>query len=404
MKGKTEYLVKWKGWSPRYSTWEPEENILDPRLIQQFTQKEADRIAESSQNPGAKRGRKPKVEKEKEQPKRPKSRQENTTSPTTTGNSEEKEEESTTEEEEEKESPKPAFLRETLSGRNPKPPKRYEEKEKKRKRHKSSSAKSVKDSDSSDTESVAPSPSPRPSTPHTPVPYVSLKSPRKIDKMVISDDVSVQMQKITMRFEEPPILEKQSEKEQMALQRQQMAAAAGGQQQTPSRTQQTSSNNQQQQQQQSSGSSSSNPPLPPPGILKSPRRDPSISPRERPSVKSSPSGGKGGTSPDYKRSGSSCSDYSKEGDTTKKAKIGITIKKSPNSDRTFESRLLDSEFEDQTPTPIIKNKVLDLKAVDSESDSVASEDDVGKKEEMKRSIFMKRKSDESTSSSLSISP
>ena len=44
-------------------------------------------------------------------------RQENTTSPTATGNSEEKEEESTTEEEEEKESPKPAFLRETLSGR-----------------------------------------------------------------------------------------------------------------------------------------------------------------------------------------------------------------------------------------------------------------------------------------------
>ena len=32
--------------------------------------------------------------------------------------------------------------------------------------------------------------------------------------------------------------------------------------------------------------------------------------------------------------------------------------------------------------------------MESESDSVASEDDVGKKEEMKRSIFMKRKSDE----------
>jgi hypothetical protein len=29
--GKIEFLVKWKGWSPKYSTWEPEENILDPR-------------------------------------------------------------------------------------------------------------------------------------------------------------------------------------------------------------------------------------------------------------------------------------------------------------------------------------------------------------------------------------
>ena len=37
--GKIEYLVKWKGWSPKYSTWEPEENILDPRLIQIFKEK-----------------------------------------------------------------------------------------------------------------------------------------------------------------------------------------------------------------------------------------------------------------------------------------------------------------------------------------------------------------------------
>ena len=52
----------------------------------------------------------------------------------------------------------------------------------------------------------------------------------------------------------------------------------------------------------------------------------------------------------------------------KKAKIFKTTKdynhppfqKSPNSDRTFESRLLDSEFDDQTP-PTIKNKMLDLK-------------------------------------------
>jgi hypothetical protein len=38
-KGKTEYLVKWKGWGPKYSTWEPEENILDGRLIEQFDRK-----------------------------------------------------------------------------------------------------------------------------------------------------------------------------------------------------------------------------------------------------------------------------------------------------------------------------------------------------------------------------
>ena len=38
-------------------------------------------------------------------------------------------------------------------------------------------------------------------------------------------------------------------------------------------------------------------------------------------------------------------------DGVKKAKIGITIKKSPNSDRTFESRLLDQDSE---PSPSAK--------------------------------------------------
>ena len=35
-----EYLVKWQGWGPKYSTWEPEENILDARLIDQFNEKQ----------------------------------------------------------------------------------------------------------------------------------------------------------------------------------------------------------------------------------------------------------------------------------------------------------------------------------------------------------------------------
>ncbi|KAJ8254368.1 hypothetical protein COCON_G00209800 [Conger conger] len=39
-KGNVEYLLKWQGWSPKYSTWEPEDNILDPLLVSAYKEKE----------------------------------------------------------------------------------------------------------------------------------------------------------------------------------------------------------------------------------------------------------------------------------------------------------------------------------------------------------------------------
>ncbi|XP_029455036.1 chromobox protein homolog 8 [Rhinatrema bivittatum] len=42
-RGRMEYLVKWKGWSQKYSTWEPEENILDARLVAAFEERERER-------------------------------------------------------------------------------------------------------------------------------------------------------------------------------------------------------------------------------------------------------------------------------------------------------------------------------------------------------------------------
>ncbi|XP_071455163.1 polycomb group protein Pc-like isoform X2 [Hetaerina americana] len=47
-RGRVEYFVKWKGWSQKYSTWEPEENILDGRLIEMFEQGQRERDPSAS--------------------------------------------------------------------------------------------------------------------------------------------------------------------------------------------------------------------------------------------------------------------------------------------------------------------------------------------------------------------
>ena len=119
-------MVKWKGWSPKYSTWEPEENILDARLIQIFNQK--------LEHSGIKRGAKPKVEKERLRQKRVSGSSDSEES----SEEEEEEEEDRLEQDENCERPlarrtrrkrkkgtkgakdTPAFLIKTASGRTPK--------------------------------------------------------------------------------------------------------------------------------------------------------------------------------------------------------------------------------------------------------------------------------------------
>ncbi|XP_041829888.1 chromobox protein homolog 7 [Melanotaenia boesemani] len=53
-KGNVEYLLKWKGWPPKYSTWEPEEHILDRRLVQAFEEKEEKERAVGHRKKGSK--------------------------------------------------------------------------------------------------------------------------------------------------------------------------------------------------------------------------------------------------------------------------------------------------------------------------------------------------------------
>ena len=37
--GKRKFLIKWKGWGPKWNNWEPEENILDRSLLTKFSKK-----------------------------------------------------------------------------------------------------------------------------------------------------------------------------------------------------------------------------------------------------------------------------------------------------------------------------------------------------------------------------
>ena len=296
-KSKVEYLVKWKGYSPRYSTWEPEENILDPRLIQQFIMKEqtakateskpdsgpattppANNTSSSNNTNSRPRGRKPKTES-----------QEKTKKEKNESSSSEEEEE---DEEKEEQKQGPAFLRETLSGRNPKPTQRYEEREKKRKRerHKSSSGnKNSRDSESSSDSEEDGSGSP----------VLSRRKANTEEKKTDADS-------------------EHSEGEE--------GAAA-----SPS--------------------------------LRSPKKTPvSLMGSEEVHEKSrnnlweafmteSKEKSKSRDTSPVKR------DHEKKDEnSSKKEKIGVTIKKSPNSDRTFESRLLNQELENMS----IKNKHLDI--------------------------------------------
>ncbi|XP_038837127.1 chromobox protein homolog 2 [Salvelinus namaycush] len=60
-KGKLEFLVKWRGWSSKHNSWEPQTNILDPRLLAAFNKSEQEKEILISKRGKRPRGRPRKV-------------------------------------------------------------------------------------------------------------------------------------------------------------------------------------------------------------------------------------------------------------------------------------------------------------------------------------------------------